>query len=180
VTTRALRFVSPATKEVQMADKRRDDVLAWLRDAHAMEAATVDNLEKLIGTVDDYPALQAQLRSHLTASRRQREEIERQLERLGEDTSKLKDWVMKAGGNVQPVLSWFTPDTVPKNCLAAYAYEKFEIASYRSLMGAADELGLSELRQMCERFIAEEKQFADFLFEQLPAITRQYLAGRAA
>src|SRR5688572_17926674 len=47
--------------------------------------------------------------------------------------------------------------------------------SYRSLLGAAEELGLADLRDMCERFIAEEQEIATFLFENLPEITRQYL-----
>lgn len=28
---------------------------------------------------------------------------------------------------------------------------------------------------MCERFIAEEKEMADFFYEHLPKVTRQYL-----
>src|SRR5688572_13666243 len=132
------------------ADKKREDLLNWLRDAHAMEAATVDNLDKLIDTAKDYPNLQQELRKHLTVSLQQREGIEQQLEKLGADTSALKDWAMKVAGNLQPVLSWFTPDSIPKNCLAAYAYECFEIASYQSLRGAAQELQLLDLEHFCE------------------------------
>ena len=161
-----------------MADKKQEDLLNWLRDAHAMEAATVSNLDKLVEATDEYPKLQQKLREHLSASTRQRDEIERQLQRLGADTSKLKDWAMKIGGNLEPLLSWFTPDSIPKNCLAAFAYENFEIASYRSLMGAARELQQPELEQMCERAIADEQTMADFLYQELPAITRQYLRTR--
>jgi ferritin-like metal-binding protein YciE len=163
-----------------MASTKRDDVIGWLRDAHAMEAAHVDNLERLVGLTGDYPQLKAQLQRHLGASKRQREEIERELERLGSDTSTLKDWAMRLPGMVQPFLSLFTQDTVPKNCLAAHAYQAFEIASYRSLLGGAQELGLSELQNLCERFIAEEQEMASFLFEHLPEITRQYLRTRGS
>lgn len=90
----------------------------------------------------------------------------------------LKDLAMKLGGQLEPIMSKLTSDAMPKNCLATYAYENFEIASYRSLMGAAEELGMEELRVMCERFIAEEREMADFLYENIPAITRQYLATR--
>ena len=145
-----------------------------------MEAATVDNLETLIGHADDYPALKRKLEEHRAVSERQRDEIERMLESLGTDTSTLKDWAMKMTGQMQPLLSKLTPDTMPKNCLAAHAYENFEIASYRSLMGGAEELGLGELKTMCERFIREEQDMADFLYQHLPEITRQYLRQQAA
>jgi ferritin-like metal-binding protein YciE len=158
-----------------MANSKRDELVAWLKDAHAMERATVDNLENLLKTVDEYPDLRLRLQSHLDASRRQRDDLERELQRLGADTSALKDWAMKLGGKAQPFLSWFTSDSVPKNCLAAYAYENFEIASYRSLMGAAEELGMAELAALCTRAIAEEQQMADFLIQSIPAITRRYL-----
>ena len=163
-----------------MASTKRGHVIAWLRDAHAMEAGTIDNLERLIGHSADYPQLKQKLQEHLGISRRQREDIERELERLGADTSTLKDWAMKLAGQVEPLVSWFTRDAMPKHCLAAHAYEALEIASYRSLLGAAEELGMPELRGMCERFIGEEQDMANFLFEHLPEITRQYLRGRAS
>jgi ferritin-like metal-binding protein YciE len=177
------RWRSPTSSnvaEVPMANRQQGDVMAWLRDAHAMEAGTIDNLERLIGLSDEYPQLKSQLAHHLEVSKRQRDEIERALERLGTDRSKLKDWAMRLAGQMEPLVSWFTRDSMPKNCLAAHAYEALEIASYRSLLGAAEELGMAELRGMCERFIREEQEMADFLFEHLPEITRQYLRSRAS
>ena len=154
---------------------KRDDLIAWLRDAHSMETGTVDNLERLIEMTDDYPPLQSQLRRHLEVSRRQADDLRRELERLGDEPSAFKNFGMKAAGLLEPLLSKLTSDDLPKNCLAAFAYENFEIASYRSLMGAADELGMTELSALCGRAIAEEQEMADFLFEHLPEITRQYL-----
>lgn len=163
-----------------MANSKRDDVMSWLRDAHAMEAAHVDNIERLIGFSDAYPVLKAQLQKHLAKSKEQRKAVEHLLERLGSDRSVLKDWAMKFAGQVEPFVSKLTRDSMPKNCLLAYAYEAFEIASYRALLGAAEELGIPELREMCERCIAEEQEMASFLFDHLPEVTRQYLSERGS
>jgi ferritin-like metal-binding protein YciE len=163
-----------------MASTKKDDLTSWLRDAHAMEAAHIDNIERLIGLSDVYPQLKAQLQNHLEVSKRQREEIQRELQRLGADTSTLKDWALKVAGQVEPLLSRLTRDSMPKNCLAAHAYEAFEIASYRSMLGAAEEFGMTDLRALCERFIREEQEMASYLFEHLPEITRQYLRSRAS
>jgi ferritin-like metal-binding protein YciE len=76
---------------------------------------------------------------------------------------------------LEPLLSGVTADDMPKHCIAAHGWEQFEIAAYRSMLGAAEELGISGLQYMCERFIREQQEMANVFFEQLPAITRQYL-----
>jgi hypothetical protein len=42
---------------------RKDDLIAWLRDAHAIEAATTDNLERLIARAHKYPQFDTQMQS---------------------------------------------------------------------------------------------------------------------
>jgi len=157
---------------------REDTLIAWLRDAHAMEAATIRNLERLVGRADDDAPLKQRLQHHLDVSRRQADAVEEQLKKLGADVSILKDMAMRVAGWMEPFLGGFTSDEIPKHCLAAHAWEHFEIASYRSMLGAAEELGMNDLREMCERFIQEEQEMAEFLFDHLPEITRQYLRGR--
>src|SRR4051794_529748 len=115
------------------------------------------------------------MQRHLEVSRRQTDEIEQQLKALGSDTSTLKDMAMRLAGRLEPLLSGVTADDMPKHSIAAHSWEQFEIGAYRSMLGAAEELGMSELQRMCERFIREEQEMANVFFEQLPAITRQYL-----
>ena len=160
-------------------DQQEDNLIAWLRDAHAMEAATTDNLERLIARADKYPQLKTPMQHHLEVSRRQKDELEEQLKALGSDTSTLKDMAMRLAGRLEPLLSGVTADDMPKHCIAAHSWEQFEIGAYRSMLGAAEELGMSDLQQMCERFIREEQEMANVFFEQLPAITRQYLREHA-
>jgi ferritin-like metal-binding protein YciE len=180
VTRRATEIGAATTRMLPTTEMTRmDQLIAWLRDAHAMEAATTDNLERLIARADQYPQLKTQMQRHLEVSRRQKDEIEQQLKALGSDTSTLKDMAMRLAGRLEPLLSGVTADDMPKHCIAAHSWEQFEIAAYRSMLGAAEELGVSELQQMCERFIREEQEMANVFFEQLPAITRQYLRGYA-
>ena len=175
--TRRAAEISTATRRMMgtMARSKKDDLIAWLRDAHAMEAATTDNLERLITRADKYPQLKTQMQGHLEVSRRQKDELEEQLKALGSDTSTLKDMAMRLAGRLEPLLSGVTADDMPKHCIAAHSWEQFEIAAYRSMLGAAEELGMSDLQQMCERFIREEQEMANVFFEHLPVITRQYL-----
>ena len=54
VTSKA-RGISATTRRMvpSMETSRKEHLIAWLRDAHAMEAATTDNLERLIARADD-------------------------------------------------------------------------------------------------------------------------------
>ena len=38
------------------------------------------------------------------------------------------------------------------------------------MLGAAEESGMSDLREMCERSIREEQEMANVFFEQLPGV----------
>ena len=71
-----------------MASTKRDDVIAWLRDAHALEAAHVDSLDRLIRLSDEYPQLKNELQKHHAISTKQRDEIEQELARFGSRQSK--------------------------------------------------------------------------------------------
>jgi ferritin-like metal-binding protein YciE len=180
VTRRAAEIGAATTRMLPTTEMTRmDQLIAWLRDAHAMEAATTDSLERLVARADQYPQLKAGVARHIEISHRQKEEIERQLKALGSDTSTLKDMAMRLAGRLEPLLSGATADDMPKHCIAGHSWEQFEIGAYRSMLGAAEELGMTELRQMCDRFIREEQEMATLFFEQLPAITRQYLREQA-
>ena len=170
--TRKAAEISTATRRMvpTMATSRKDHLIAWLRDAHAMEAATTDNLERLIARADKYAQLKTHMQAHLEVSRRQKDGLEEQLKALGSDTSMLKDMAMRLAGGLEPLLSGVTADDMPKHCIAAHSWEQFEIAAYRSMLGAAEESGMSDLREMCERSIREEQEMANVFFEQLPGV----------
>jgi hypothetical protein len=76
--TRKAAEISTATRRMvpTMATSRKDHLIAWLRYAHAMEAATTDNLERLIARANKYPQLKTQMQRHLEVSRRQKDELE--------------------------------------------------------------------------------------------------------
>jgi ferritin-like metal-binding protein YciE len=154
----------------------RDTVVAWLRDAHAMEAAAVDNIEKNLDRFEEYPSVQQVFREDLEVSRRNTQELENVLERLGADRSALKDMGMKFASSMQPLIAGAARDDVVKHMLAAQAYKHFEVASFRSLSTAAETIGDPQLKAVCDRSVDEKKQLAARYEESLPQVTRDYLA----
>jgi ferritin-like metal-binding protein YciE len=68
-----------------------------------------------------------------------------------------------------------TSDEVVKGTMAAYAFEHTEIATYRVLIAAADELEEREMKEVFERILAEEVAMANWLELHLDEITRVFL-----
>ena len=70
-----------------MTDQKHT-LVAWLRDAHAMERTTVDTLDHLAERLDrPFPDLARRFRQHWQESLDQVERIEACLKELGSDSS---------------------------------------------------------------------------------------------
>jgi ferritin-like metal-binding protein YciE len=158
----------------------RENLTAWLRDAHAMENQAIEILEKQGNRLEHYPELRARVRTHLEESRRQAERVEDCLHQLGTDTSSLKTAAGKLIGTAQQLSGLFASDEVLKSGIADYAFEHYEIASYKMLIAAATEAGEHEVRRSLEENLREEEAMAEWLGQHLPEVTRQYLHREAA
>ena len=169
----------PVGKESLMAVSR-ENLTAWLRDAHAMENQAIEILEKQASRLEHYPELRAKVSSHLDESHRQAERVERCLHQLGSDTSGLKTALGKMVGTAQQLSGLFASDEVLKSGIADYAFEHYEIASYKILIAAAEEAGEPQVGRILEENLREEEQMAAWLAQHLPEVTRQYLHREAA
>lgn len=151
-------------------------LVAWLRDAHAMERATVDTLDHLAERLQHYhPELAAGFRQHWQESLGQVQRIETCLKGLGSDTSTFKDLRSRFIGIARAYAVEVLPDELVKDCLAAYASRHFEIATYISLGAAARKLELPAVEQMCEENLQQERAMANWLQQQIPEATLEFL-----
>jgi|SRR5215469_11356876 len=151
-------------------------LVAWLRDAHAMELATVDTLDHFAERFHrHYPALAAGFRQHWRESLGQVERIESCLKELGSDSSTFKDLRNRFIGIAQAYAVEVLPDEIVKDCLAAYAARHFEIATYISLGAAARKLEKPAIVQMCEENLQQERAMANWLEQQIPEATLEFL-----
>jgi ferritin-like metal-binding protein YciE len=178
-TRRGSGMPTPIQGEAVMAVSR-ENLTAWLRDAHAMENQAIEILEKQASRLEHYPELRAKVRTHLDESHHQAERVERCLHQLGTDTSSLKTAAGKVIGTAQQLSGLFASDEVLKSGIADYAFEHYEIASYKMLIAAASEAGEHEVQRILEKNLREEEAMAEWLGQHLPEVTRQYLHREAA
>ena len=163
-----------------LAGAREETLLAWLRDAHAMEHQAIEILEKQVSRLEHYPELRARIEEHLRQTHSQADRVLRCIERHGASTSGVKDIAGKMVGTAQQLSGLFASDEVVKSGIAAYAFERYEIACYKALIATAEEVGDLETRRVCEEILREEEAMAAWLADHLPEITRQYLHREAA
>ena len=155
--------------------KSKQTLVAWLRDAHAMERASVDTLDRLADRLSRFPQLTVRFREHWRESIGQVENIERCLKNIGSDTSTFKDLTSRFIGIAQAYAVTVMPDEVVKDCLAAYASRHFEIAAYVSLGAAALALEEPDVARMCDEHLQLERAMATWLEQQIPEVTLEFL-----
>jgi ferritin-like metal-binding protein YciE len=154
-----------------------DDLLiAWLRDAYAMEQALIPVLENHAKDAKDDPAARARIELHAEQTRRHGELVKGCLEQLGSSPSTVKSTLGSVFGNVHSVSTGMFADETVKNGLIDYATEHFEIACYRALSETARSLNQQHIVQVCGEILHDEQEMADWLSAQLPKIVRDAMA----
>jgi ferritin-like metal-binding protein YciE len=126
--------------------------------------------------IENYPDLKARVEQHIGETQRQAERVRACIERRGDSTSTIKDTGAKMLGLGQAMSGMFVSDEVMKGSIACYAFEAMEIASYRILIDTAREVGDEETARACEQILQEEEAMANWLEQNLPTLTHQYLA----
>jgi ferritin-like metal-binding protein YciE len=160
--------------EASMATAQ-ENLVVWLRDAHAMEQQAETMLTTTASRLENYPEIKARLEKHAEETREQARLVKSCIDRLGGGTSTLKDIAGKVTATAQGLSGMFVSDEIVKAGMASYTFEHMEIASYRSLIAAAEVVGDTETVQICRRILAEEEAMAAWLGEHLPVLTRRFL-----
>ena len=162
------------------ADFGREFFVTGLRNQHAVENQAVELLERQIGRLENYPEMSARMRQHVAESQAQAERLEEILTRLGSSKSTVKDTAMSFMGNMAALAHTPAPDEVVKNTLANYAFEHYEIASYKSLMSVADAIGQTGAISALQTSLKEEEDMVTWINEHIGPTTLRYIERRGS
>jgi ferritin-like metal-binding protein YciE len=178
VQGRLLRDGSLIQEEREM--DRTGPMIGWLNDAYAMERSTIQILQNHARDAKDHPAMQARIEQHLEATRRHADLVKGCIERLGGSTSALKSGMATVMGTVQGMSTGLARDELVKNALHDYGTEYFEMASYKALIAAAQDIGDQETVSVCQQILRDEEAMAAWLDQQLPGLVVETLRTLAA
>lgn len=150
-----------------------------LVNARALETQAVQLLSRQVERLESYPEVERMLRQHITESEQQRDRLDQILSDLGTSSSGLKDIVTGFMGNMAALAHAPMQDEILKNSMANYAFEHFEIATYRSLLVMADMAGDARAPSALRQSLSEEERMAQWAGETLEPIVRKYAMLKA-
>jgi len=155
----------------------REQVIAWLDDAYAMEQALEETLKQHSSDAKDNPEVHDRIERHIGETREQAEIVRGCIESLGGSVSGTKSLFANMFGAMQGLANKPMHDTMVKNAVADYAAEHFEIATYRALIDAAKQLGEDSIVDKLAGILRQEQDMAKFLEQKLPDAVRETLAA---
>ncbi len=158
----------------------RDVFVAGLRDAYAMEKQAKDMMDSQASRLEDYPELQSRAAEHARETEMQLDRLRQCLEMIGESPSAIKDFGTRAMATLQSMASSASTDEPIKETLSGYAFEHFEIASYRSLIAFARQLGEQRMIPLLEDSLREEQQMASWVGDHIESVTEQFTSQASA
>lgn len=158
----------------------QDIFIAGLRNAHAMENQALAIMRPQLSRIENYPEVARQLEKHISETEGQIQRLETILDGLGESHSALKDTMLSMGGAMASLAHTTAPDEIVKNSFANFAFENFEIAAYKSLLALANKANDVSAIDLLEQNLAEEQAMAEWLDNNIEAVTLQYATLREA
>jgi ferritin-like metal-binding protein YciE len=153
--------------------------LTGLKNAHALEKQALSIMEPQVARIENYPEVADRLRAHIEETHGQINRLDEILARFDESASGLKDAALSMAGGMAALGHSMAGDEILKNSFANYAFENFEIASYKSLIILAEDGGFCDAAPLLQQTLSEEQAMAQWIDESLPMITRRY-AGLSA
>jgi Uncharacterized protein conserved in bacteria len=154
---------------------QREQLIAWLGDAHAMEVGIVTTLEKHIADAEGLPKVRAALKKHLTETKKHATAVKQALKSLDAGHPVIREGVSKVVNAVAGIGTSLVKDTPVKNAIADFATEHFEIACYTSLAQTADAVGEKKIAATCRAILKEEQAMAKTLEAQFKDVNAFYL-----
>lgn len=158
-----------------MATSIKDIYISGLSNAHALENQAVQLLQRQVERLENYPAMRDRMRQHIEESRRQATRIEEILQKHGTSHSSLKDLGAGFMGNMAALAHTPAQDEVVKSTFANFAFEHYEIASYRGLLEMAEAAGDSSAPAALKESLNEEIRMAEWIDQHLPDTIRTYM-----
>lgn len=147
-----------------------------LQNVHAVENQALALIDRQLERLEHYPDVASKLRSHRRETEKQIKRVEDILASMGESHSTVKDAALTLSGNLAALVHTVAADKILKNTLANLAFENFEAGSYLALITMAQEGGFEDAIEPLTESLEEETAMAQWVGQNLPAITRAYLS----
>ena len=150
-----------------------------LQNAHAVENQALALMDRQLDRLTRYPEICERLRAHRGETEVQIRRLDEILSSLNERSSGWKDMALNFMGNFAALGNAMARDEVLKDQLVNYAFENFEIASYRSLIALSEAADFAEATPLLRETLREEETMAAWVLDSIPELTLKYVGLRS-
>ena len=158
----------------------RSVFVTGLQNAHAVEQQALAMIDRQLDRLVRYPEISERLRSHRAETELQIARLDEILGSLNATRSTLKDMALNFMGNMAALGNVMAADEVLKDQMVNYAFENFEVASYRSLIALSEAGDFSSATGLLRETLREEEAMAAWVLDSLPDLTLKYVGLRSA
>ena len=153
----------------------RSVFVTGLQNAHAVENQALALMDRQLDRLTRYPELCERLRAHRVETEEQIRRLDEILASLNERRSGWKDMALNFMGNFAALGNAMARDEVLKDQMVNYAFENFEVATYRSLIALSEAAGFSQASPLLRETLREEEAMAAWVLDTLPDLTLKYV-----
>lgn len=143
-----------------MTEKIHEELVSYLKDAHALEQASLQMTEAAAKATDD-PQLHELFEHHHQETERHERLIRERIEAHGEKTSMLKDLGGRFTAMAKGMAAQAPSDTPARLVRDGYVQEQTEVAAYELLCRVAERARDLETADVARRILANERETAD-------------------
>ena len=141
-----------------MAESIQDQLIAYLKDAHALEQMSLQMTEAAAKAADDQQLL---FEHHHDETQEHERLVRERIEAHGESTSTLKDIGAKVAAIGKGLTGMAPSDTPGRLARDGYVQEHTEVAAYELLRRVAERAGDAETAEVGRRILENERQTAE-------------------
>ena len=149
-----------ASLRAKDAEATAEEIVRYLRDAHALEAQAIQLLEAG-PAIAGFDELATVFREHLEQSREHQRAVDERLRELGGSPGRLQALALRGGALNLGAFFGVQPDTPVKLAGFAYAFEALECGAYELLGRTARRAGDTATADLAGRILAEERVAAE-------------------
>lgn len=158
----------------------RELFVTGLVNAHAVEKQALSIMTPQVSRIEHYPEVADRLRLHIDETNQQIRRLDEMLAKFETSSSTVKDIALGMTGGLAAIAHTVAGDEILKNSFANYAFEHFEIASYKSLLVLAEDISATDSLSLLRQSLSEEESMAQWIGDSLPLVTRRYAQLYAA
>lgn len=153
----------------------KEYLFKWIQNAYAMEKEIEVILDRQEKDAENIPELASLIREHKEQTASQGERLKDILEAHEEDIPTVRENIGKAMGFLKGESTELMKDQLIRNYIALHTTEHFEMATYKVILQACDDLSEPDIKTLIEDILHEEEEAVRKIDMMMPTLVSAFI-----